>query len=528
MLHTHQPWITLRAILDTALPLTVLLAAVCYSLVCGFAESRINADYHHWGVMYANAVDLLHGYTPYLETFEMYGLLSSLINALALWLFGETLTTLGELHSVIYALILCATFYLLQSLTNMKIAALLVIFQICLHPYINYPWPNHYAYLFFLLSIIAVRTDTPIGYWLTGLLAAAAFLSRHTYAPLIGTAFLSYFLVFGIQQKWDRQFLFNMARSTIGFAGPLLLLLSYLLSKGLIEDFITLTFLAPIAILDTYLASREVDSLFEMAQPLLIEMFGLPQLSTVSIFMMVINYTAVFVIIRGALRLSLGKFQEPIDMLLAVVMIVSYANLFPQMSLFRFVNSGYFGAVLLARVLYEYTRDDTRKRAIGAAVIYSSLLLAIFNTYPHALTPKRSMEVLFHPTHATHVIKSARRHPIAILDRRYRPPEDTRLRQNIAIAINQYRKACGITHLANLTLDPTLRYLVPEMKKTSRVPYFQTDILFPRDIAQEQKLAAAGKVMLLATKPILQGFGYSWHSFGDELGLLLPPGCQSN
>src|SRR2546429_1695685 len=83
---------------------TLVFLICCLSFVFSWIESSINEDSHHWGFMYAQALDIKRGLIPHKDTLIAYGYLTTWIQSISLSLFGERLISIGIITGVFYSL----------------------------------------------------------------------------------------------------------------------------------------------------------------------------------------------------------------------------------------------------------------------------------------------------------------------------------------------------------------------------------------------------------------------------------------
>ena len=69
------------------------------SIIGGLWNSQFINDGYHWGFVYSNSFDLIHGKKPYNEIFLEYGLLQSLINLIIIK-FINNLLILYNIYSI--------------------------------------------------------------------------------------------------------------------------------------------------------------------------------------------------------------------------------------------------------------------------------------------------------------------------------------------------------------------------------------------------------------------------------------------
>jgi hypothetical protein len=219
----------------------ILVSVVCcLSFGLSWIESCLNLDSHHWGFMYAQALDVKRGLIPHKETLIAYGYLTSEIQNLFLYLFGEKLTSIGLATGIFYSASLFLSYKIFREFLPKYLSFFSVFLIFLLHGYIIYPWPNYFSYTFELLSLsffISDKTSTK-NVILAGFFLGLAFLCRYSAVPALLPPFcilLAYdFLISTESQKkaWR-----NMTLFIVGFLMPLLAFFGYLTSMEGLSDF---------------------------------------------------------------------------------------------------------------------------------------------------------------------------------------------------------------------------------------------------------------------------------------------------
>ena len=138
--------------------LTVFSMLVIFSTVW---QGTYNIDPHHWGLMLSNAKDLSDGLLPYKDIFIQYGILTTVIQAVAYTYLGSNLLSIISVTAVFYALGLLGIYFLCLKVTNNRNLSLCAFSISCLfHLTATYPWSNYISFpfiiygLFFLLELL--------------------------------------------------------------------------------------------------------------------------------------------------------------------------------------------------------------------------------------------------------------------------------------------------------------------------------------------------------------------------------------
>lgn len=130
------------------------------ALVYGFA--RIGFDPHHTGMMYKTALDVAHGKVIFRDTFSQYGALSALLQAAAIRLLGERVTSVLFSAAFFYGLNFVLFFYLARRFFGRTCAVLFTGLLLLLAPFflqqgylwMFHPWSSIYALFFLLLTVL--------------------------------------------------------------------------------------------------------------------------------------------------------------------------------------------------------------------------------------------------------------------------------------------------------------------------------------------------------------------------------------
>ncbi len=221
----------------------------CLSFIFSVVESTVNQDGHHWGVMFAPALELKHGLIPHRDTFIFYGALTSWIQGLGLSIFGENYKALGLTTGIFYSLSLWLSYRVFSTFLSKSFAFLGLLLVFLIHGYIIYPWSNYYFYTFELLAILYfIKGGSQKNYLISGGLIGLALLTRYTGIQAAVPQFvISIFFISIWGTGKFRLGLKKLLAFTLGLATPVLLFTSYLIANHGLDDLILnskLTFVA--------------------------------------------------------------------------------------------------------------------------------------------------------------------------------------------------------------------------------------------------------------------------------------------
>ena len=123
-------------------------------IVAGYF-STIGVDPHHDGILLKPALDMVSGKILFKETFTQYGALTTIIQAIALKVFGSYLITIRLLTAFFYALISLLLYFIFQRFLPKLILFISLLIWLLMAPYniwVLLPWSSIYALFFQLLT----------------------------------------------------------------------------------------------------------------------------------------------------------------------------------------------------------------------------------------------------------------------------------------------------------------------------------------------------------------------------------------
>ncbi len=188
--------------------------AIAFILTFSVASvfSVFDVDPFHHGVMFKSAFDVVHGQMLFRDTFTQYGALTTLLQALALRLFGDYLIVIQIETAFFYALISICLYYIWLKILPNLLTIISVVIWLFLAPYflfIFHPWSSVYALFFqlfsFLLVLRALRKQNRLMMIFAGCVAVLTFWCRQP-VGIIHCVSLVFFLVTTpliTGQKWQ-------------------------------------------------------------------------------------------------------------------------------------------------------------------------------------------------------------------------------------------------------------------------------------------------------------------------------------
>lgn len=210
----------LTKIINILLPLTIFLSTF---LVSGFFAT-IGADAHHDGIMFKPALDVSRGLMLFKDTFTLYGALTTIIQAIAIKIFGEYLIVIKLTTAFIYALISVCLYSIWSKFLNKRLTFLSCLIWLFLAPYYIMtflPWSSVYALLFQCLTIIFfqryAKNKQPLNLLLAGAMSALTFWCKQNVGlyTILGSLF-SIFIIKNLQNQKNKIVFKNIIKYIIG------------------------------------------------------------------------------------------------------------------------------------------------------------------------------------------------------------------------------------------------------------------------------------------------------------------------
>ncbi len=167
----------------------------------------IGVDAHHDGIMLKPAIDLANGKMLYRDSFSMYAPGTTLLQALAVKVFGEYLITIRLLTAFFYALIACVLYLSwMRLLPKRSLAVLSCLIWLILSQFllkyevlILFPWPTVYATFWVVLTIyllILQQEKNRLAHWfLIGMATSLTFWFKQNYGGTLLCSVLFYLIL---------------------------------------------------------------------------------------------------------------------------------------------------------------------------------------------------------------------------------------------------------------------------------------------------------------------------------------------
>ncbi len=221
-------------------------------VVFSYIQGAHNLDPHHWGLMLSNAKDLSEGALPYKNIFIQYGILTTLIQAIAFGIGGNMLSII-IVTSLFYTGGLFVVYLIsLQVSKNHSFAFYALTLVFLFHPLAIYPWANYIAFPFLMLGIyFLIHSEGPsdkksiYDLYLCGTCFGLAILSREglLYAVVIFILF-AFFIDCSHLRDFRKSF-FRYLKVILGIAAPISIFFLYLLSNDLLNYWVAFSIKLP-------------------------------------------------------------------------------------------------------------------------------------------------------------------------------------------------------------------------------------------------------------------------------------------
>nr|MBI5456054.1 glycosyltransferase family 39 protein [Candidatus Levybacteria bacterium] len=225
-------------------PLLIPLFIFLLTLIVSGYFSTINTDPHHDGIVLKPAIDIAEGRMLFRDTFTQYGAFTTVIQALAIKIFGEYLITIKLLTAFFYGLISVLIYFIWSRFLSKKLAILSLFIWLSLAPYLSVvflPWSSVYALFFQCLTLYLILkyldTNNKKALLLAGICAGLAFWSKQNVGAYTITASLVSIALIQILSKKKISTLFPiLIRYLIGSTLVSLPIMFWIIGNGAFND----------------------------------------------------------------------------------------------------------------------------------------------------------------------------------------------------------------------------------------------------------------------------------------------------
>lgn len=470
--------------------LAVIVIAVG-SFALSLAEARVNLDVFHWGLMYSSSYDLLLGRVPYRDTYEPYGILTPVVFAVAMRLTAKSLVILGGVTGLFYSASLVLTYGIWRRCVSIVPALCAVCAALLVHPRIQFAWPNYIAYGFLLAGLLVfIRGSSHV---VGGLFFGLAILSRHSFVLLIVPALLA---AAALRLRPLR----GLIAVGGGVAATILPFLIYLATFGLWHDFFQESVTVNRVMLAAIGGWNGVPSSADFVRLLLHNMMF--DTGTLGERADVRTFAFTIVVLTGALvvllpfgRMITRRFgtnathksaQEQNAALIALFAVCGFSQAIHSYEVFRLATAAGIG---LGLPFYLFEKlPFARGRWLACVLTIAGLTIATAPTLLRTSNPDDGANVSA-PTDAVEALRF-----------KLWPPSLLQMYANRRNALASLSR-CNVTELVNLSYDPVISYLVPELGKPqrepTRMPWHRSDELFPDEPQRRTALIESGAAVVV-------------------------------
>ncbi len=430
------------------------------SLILSIIESRLNEDALHWGLQYSSAIDIINGLSPYSESFNGYGILTSLIHAAGLVLFGNNIVSLGIMTGGFYSLSLLLSYFLFNSFINQWLSCISVLLMFLIHGHIIYIWPNYIAYPFILGSLLLITPpkQRKIYFLLSGFLIGCSLLSRNLYVVSILPAIYIYFFILAKSKrsllKRENFLFFNL-----GLSIPLLIFFGYLILNSSTSDWYEQTFLV---------FGRSYYSKRKLVKNIIVHLWSTDLRLKIYSFIFVNNLVILSLKICS-LQKSENNFRKDSSITLAaLISIFGYIQSLHIYEIFRLQTISALGIGILLYTLSKLAKlFKPRLRILVLMIPIIYLIISLSLNFQFVRTSS-----VYRPWQLELLLTNRLREPqnIEILKNKLFKEETARLYEEISHTLSLY--SCQIDYLVNLTGNSFIPYISKDYERLKIAPFF--------------------------------------------------------
>ena len=521
--------------------LAVALLA-CLSLLCSLIESKVNVDWFHWGLVYSSSVDLLHGLRPFSETYEIYGLFGSYVQAAGLLVFGRSLTSLGVSTGIFHATNLVLSYFVLKTFLKPNLALLAVGIAFLFHPYINYPWSSYVAYSLWLAAILVfLSRPTRVGYALAGALMSLAVLSRYTFAIPIAGTFAVYWTV-SLSSPLRRRNVPAEIGWVMAGAAPIVGVFGALLAvRWSFHDFWSLTYTVNHALANAIQRWQSLHSPTKFLVTLLRNMYlywlqgtsGIPRLVGISLAAVGSTFAVVGLALRNLLY---RQFGDPAGRGRAALLVGS-AGLFgfsQALHSYEAFRLGAAATISFGSLLWAIDVLAARSRYLSFLdwlPCACGLALALLLGRNFIAMNKSPVSVAW-PADVWQRLRRPQKAPalVPILEGKWCPAATQKLYADRQTLMKRLHR-CPQKTLINTGLDPLALYLEEGFQKAQRepcrTPWHISDAIFPDEVERRQELLRKRDAIVVMGKSQVLPEGYQAVFRDRDSMIAVPASCAA-
>ncbi|MCG6206873.1 hypothetical protein LPW26_19690 [Rhodopseudomonas sp. HC1] len=375
---------------DTYLVGGVLVMVVAVTSIASGMQGRFFMDGHHPGNMMNGALNVLHGQPLLSEVQSIYGLLLPYLNALQLYVFGETYLSLWVLPVVAFAGGLVIYHKLFRTFLDPLESLIAVFILLALNSTVLMPWSNYVVFginalvlVLFCQAINGAYRYRPVLFGIGALIFFAA-LIRPQDVLLLPVLLATLFLYS------NKDHLAKAVALSSGFVLPLAMFVLWLAFQGTLKDY----YLQTVAIQDRlYFADkgpfsglREVFEVFTTgfaAEKPHLQIGFAPFGNLFGILWLLVFLPSAFVVIRvGVLALSgtASRGRIPQQLPLGVVLLAMLTAMGPLFALHNVWDNFRYALHMAQGIgVIFYCVDQLPRKAVARVVI---VMMALFFSAP--------------------------------------------------------------------------------------------------------------------------------------------------
>ena len=465
-------------VLSWFLVLTCALSALGLSVL----ESFQNVDCHHWGLMYAGAHDFFQGKVPYKELFIPYGILTTAIQAASLAVFGDQIQSIGFVTGVAYSLNIILAFIVWRHILPPIQAAISSVLMFLIQGYITYPWPNFFAYTFFLVTIKLLLTPSHRNYAIAGIFLGLSCLARETLLLEAAPVFYCYMAYDLFRSDSRRQCLSRWILANAGFLVVILLFILWLKQTSLFSLWLDQSRGTIVFHKQHY--GGTLGMLIKVLRSTLfsVDFIGVFDLRTL-IYSLIFVSTAVCLIEVGYRRLTLAKassdsrIDEPAVVLILLTVVFGLTQNLHLYSISSLQCSSALGIGLLVFVVARFwsSLPSVQLKAVALAFLFlvtlhlsASLVLAKTSASQFPWTRRRTIyNGIFHPE------RVAPPPTVAAFKGKWMKSSVSNHYGGLADCLDACAEETPI--LVNLTMDSFVPFLSDRLTRVQISPYYAED-----------------------------------------------------
>ena len=411
---------------------------------------QFHYDGHHIGLMYSNALDFNKGKLPYKEIFIQYGLLTTIIHSVTLYLFDNNIFSLSIITLTFYQLSILLISLTINNLINKEYAIISYLILLMNHPIPWLPWSNYIAFFFITLGIFLL-TKRNKNFFIIGVVFSLIFLSRQDYLIAITTSIICIVLFLFIKKK-ETHFK-NTIAIISGFSFPIFIFLIYLSINSIFFEWSALLQLPNfyLEIYQTNIHQLIKDFIIFFISESFFKFIVTPQYFLISIILI---SNTVFIIMKIFKKIEM---DNTIFFISIFCLFLSSMSL--KIELFRLYTSVSIGVIPLFYFINRIHLTDLRKKII-MVLFLPSLFAFIF--YPLGNNPIFS-KINFQLINIDHNLNQFKHHKWSLK------------KTSTLNKINELTMHCKVSYLENLTFD-ALYSTIGNFNRIRLLPYVKSSM----------------------------------------------------